>query len=444
MSGMKADGSSATAEVVGRPTEQPRILFMGLLYDGVMEQRLLRDSRVGLQAAANQYQWGLIDGLASLTDRVHVVASYPLGAFPAMSRKLLYPRRVVRTAPEVTLEYPATLNLWIVRELVRSITMVRAVRRQLRDGRDTVLVVYSLQVAFSLAVRMLKRHHRHLQVVLVVPDIPGRYGVPRPWWTPRRAWERLIGPLHSLAIRGADGFVLLTTHMREVLKIRERPSVIVEGFSPDPLPPTGPHSEGPRYSIAYTGTLEMAFGLKDLFDAIALLPVDQYELRIAGDGSARPYVLAQAGARENVKYLGFLDKAGVEDLQRRSTVLVNPRPNEGAYTRYSFPSKTLAYLAAGRPVIMHRLDGVPREYEDHLFYIDGNTPDALAQKIAAVCSLGEAHLEAMGRAAQEWAATEKSPAAQARKVASLWVSTPGGAGREVRSHENGLPSCNRG
>jgi glycosyltransferase involved in cell wall biosynthesis len=418
--GATSPGPAAQAVGVDGTAKHPDILFLGLLYDPAIEQTLIRDGRVGLQAAINQYQWGLIDGLARIADHVHVVASYPLGAFPATSRKVLYSRRVVRSMPKLTLEYPATLNLWIIRELIRAITMVRAVERQLRDGRDAVLVVYSLQVAFSLAVHALKRRHPDLRVILVVADIPGKYGVPRRWWTPRGLWERLIGPLHSQMVRDADALVLLTDQMREVLKVDDRPSVVVEGFSPEPANAGDPPAAGSKFSIAYTGTLEMAFGLKDLFEAFALLPVDEYELWIAGDGPARPYVMAQTAAHENVKYLGFLDQTGVEGLQRRSTVLVNPRSPEGAYTRYSFPSKTLAYLAAGRPVIMHRLAGIPREYEDHLFYIDGNTPEALAHTIAAVCSLGRAELEAVGRAGQEWAASTKSPEAQARKVASLW------------------------
>ena len=418
--GATLPGPAAQAVGVDGTAKHPDILFLGLLYDPAIEQTLIRDGRVGLQASINQYQWGLIDGLARIADHVHVVASYPLGAFPATSRKVLYPRRVVRSMPKLTIEYPATLNLWIIRELIRAITMVRAVERQLRADRDAVLLVYSLQVAFSLAVHALKRRHPDLRVILVVADIPGKYGVPRRWWTPRGLWERLIGPLHSQMVRDADALVLLTDQMREVLKVDDRPSVVVEGFSPEPANAGDPPAAGSKFSIAYTGTLHMAFGLKVLFEAFALLPVDEYELWIAGDGPARSYVMAQAAARENVKYLGFLDQAGVEELQRRSTVLVNPRSSEGAYTRYSFPSKTLVYLAAGRPVIMHRLDGIPREYEDHLFYIDGNTPEALAHTIAAVCSLGKAELEAVGRAGQEWAASTKSPEAQARKVASLW------------------------
>jgi len=401
--------------------QPPDILFLGLLYDIDIEQKLIRDGRVGLQAAPNQYQWGLITGLTRIAEHIHVIASYPLGAFPVSGRKVLYPRRSVRSMPKLTLEYPTTLNIWVFRELIRAITMIRAVERNLRLGRDAVLIVYSLQLAFSLAVHALRRRHPTLRVIVVVPDIPGKYGVPRRWGSPRGVWERLMGPLHSQMVRDADALVLLTDQMRDVLKVDGRPCVVVEGFSPEPkITGVSPRTAESKFIIAYTGTLELAFGLRDLFEALALLPADQYELWVAGDGSARPYVKSQAAAHENVKYVGFLDKAGVEELQSRSTVLVNPRPPEGAYTRYSFPSKTLAYLSAGRPVIMHRLDGIPREYEDYLFFIDENTPEALAQKIEDVCSLGNAELDAVGRAGQAWAASEKSPEAQARKVASLW------------------------
>ena len=42
---------------------------------------------------------------------------------------------------------------------------------------------------------------------------------------------------------------------------------------------------------------------------------------------------------------------------------MNPRSADAEYTKYSFPSKTIEYLATGVPVVMNRLPGIPEEYE---------------------------------------------------------------------------------
>ena len=56
-------------------------------------------------------------------------------------------------------------------------------------------------------------------------------------------------------------------------------------------------------------------------------------------------------------------------LQKTADVLVNPRLNEGEYTKYSFPSKTMEYLSTGRPVVCYKLDGIPDEYDKHLMEV---------------------------------------------------------------------------
>mgnify|MGYP003303651866 CR=1 FL=1 len=44
-------------------------------------------------------------------------------------------------------------------------------------------------------------------------------------------------------------------------------------------------------------------------------------------------------------FTGKIDRSQVLALQRSATVLVNPRRNNEEYTKYSFPSKTMEYLA---------------------------------------------------------------------------------------------------
>ena len=50
-------------------------------------------------------------------------------------------------------------------------------------------------------------------------------------------------------------------------------------------------------------------------------------------------------------------------------VLVNPRPNNEEYTKYSFPSKNIEYLMTGKPVVAYMLDGMPAHYKKFLYEI---------------------------------------------------------------------------
>ena len=62
-----------------------------------------------------------------------------------------------------------------------------------------------------------------------------------------------------------------------------------------------------------------------------------------------------------IEFLGMLPRTDVLELQSKATILVNPRQPVGDFTKYSFPSKTIEYMASGTPLLMYKLPGIPEE-----------------------------------------------------------------------------------
>ena len=106
-------------------------------------------------------------------------------------------------------------------------------------------------------------------------------------------------------------------------------------------------------------------------------------------------------------------------LQRQATILVNPRRNTEEFTKYSFPSKTMEYLAAGVPVVAYKLDGIPDEYDDYLNYVPDNTPKSLAYLISEICKKSPEEREEMGRRARAFVHDEKNAVKQAQRILDL-------------------------
>lgn len=61
-----------------------------------------------------------------------------------------------------------------------------------------------------------------------------------------------------------------------------------------------------------------------------------------------------------IQYLGSIPHDEILQLQRTASLLVNPRTPEGIYTKYSFPSKTMEYLASGTPTLYMNCQEFPR------------------------------------------------------------------------------------
>ena len=67
---------------------------------------------------------------------------------------------------------------------------------------------------------------------------------------------------------------------------------------------------------------------------------------------------------------GMLSHEETYRLQRKSLLLINPRKNEGEYTKYSFPSKNAEYMFSSIPTAFYKLDGVSDYYSDYVFKLD--------------------------------------------------------------------------
>ena len=103
-------------------------------------------------------------------------------------------------------------------------------------------------------------------------------------------------------------------------------------------------------------------------------------------------------------------------LQKQATVLVNPRQNNEEFTKYSFPSKTMEYLASGVPVVAYKLDGIPDEYDEYIRYVPDNSPETLAKVLMEVCELSGEERQGLGEKARKFVLVEKNKVAQTKRI----------------------------
>jgi glycosyltransferase involved in cell wall biosynthesis len=168
-----------------------------------------------------------------------------------------------------------------------------------------------------------------------------------------------------------DSFVLLTEQMKNALPVGDKPCRVVEGIVAR-MPQSMEAEDVPQKEkyIVYTGKMDRAFGIRELVDAMELLPGDEYRLVLCGRGDSYDYAVAAGRKDPRIMALGQVSPEEAARWQKKSAVLVNPRTNVGEYTKYSFPSKNIEYLLMGKSVVAYMLDGMPRCYSDFLYEID--------------------------------------------------------------------------
>lgn len=169
----------------------------------------------------------------------------------------------------------------------------------------------------------------------------------------------------------------------------------------------------------YTGGVQRRRGAELLINAFKMITDSDYRLWIRGNGDMEDEIRELSKIDSRIVYYEPMERMELLKLESKATVMVNPTPPSLEFTRFFFPSKTMEYLASGTPTIMFRLGCMPPEYENHVFYVECESIEALKDKLIEVCEKSNEELGTFGEKAKNFILNEKSPAIQCRKILKL-------------------------
>lgn len=241
----------------------------------------------------------------------------------------------------------------------------------------------------------------------IVTDLPGMLSVEN------------TKPLKNIRdMRKFDGYILLTQQMNSVVNPKGKPYMVMEGLCPDRLPVLRKKAE--KRIVLYTGALwKKDAGLEYLTEGFLKAGIPNCELRFYGSGELVPWLREVERQNPTVRYMGSTTGDVIEREQAEAALLVNPRPSGEEFCRYSFPSKTMEYMASGTPVLMTRLPGVPEEYFPYVYLISREDSEGAAQALKAVLSQDGKTLASFGAKAREFVSREKNASRQTGRVAEF-------------------------
>lgn len=381
------------------------MIFLGCLFDKNKENEYLNNSRVGLSNASNTFQWNLLEGLYANSKEVKVVNVLPVGTYPFRYKKLFLKGGEWRYSQYINYEI-GCINLPFIKQFQRYLSA----KKQLLALDDKDLIIYSAYAPFLKATYKLDKSYR---ITAIITDLPEFYDLGKTSFIKKWFRKRNNKKIYKYLSR-IDNFVLLTEHMKDPLRVGERPYIVIEGIANLTIPVR--NVEIVDKSILYSGTLHRRYGILNLLKAFSMIEDPDAQLWICGDGDSAPDVVAAANKDMRIKYFGFITKEQVAELQQKADILINPRPNEGEYTKYSFPSKTMEYMISEKPVIMYKLDGIPSEYDRYIYYITGDSPEGIKNAIIDVLSRDPFEKAEYTKSAARFVINNKNSKVQAKKI----------------------------
>ena len=371
----------------------------------------------GIPFSSNTHQKSIIEALR-LYEETDVIYISPCGFYPTRFKKAF----IAQLKTDNRTKRIKSCNIPGLRVIYNIRTQIQALEESINNGSNSI-IVYMPYYARMKAVQVVKKRHPELTIIVYVPDLIV-HSYSHKGIGIRRTIVKTLRKIESNKVeklsKQVDGYVYLADKMKEEFGLG-KPYIIQEAIysieNSDNDVIIEPDSK--VFSFTYCGKLDSTNGVDRLLKAFNNIKNDRLKLNLCGDGPLLAKAQQLSEVDNRIIVYGQVSHDRVVQIERESTVLVNPRYTAIENAAYSFPSKLIEYLACGRPVISSHLSGIPSEYDAYVIYIEDDSTEKLQEVMEQVINIPYNTLNEMGEENYRFVQDNKSSYAQGEKMVSF-------------------------
>ncbi len=340
----------------------------------------INDWKISLNPSNQNFHNKLIRALA-INNEVHVISVRPFSRSNMLVKKL---DKAVKTEGNITWHYVKRNGNKFYRAFVTTSQIMAALKGI--DLSDSIFITDTINQSIVKAVEKIQKKYKR-PVLGVCTDSPSNISGTTRSYT-------LFLLKHT---REFDGYLSLTDGLNELFNPNGKPSYIFEGIVEDKKIET---KESKKPYIFFGGALMEKYGVYNLIEAFNELKKKDLELWICGHHGNEAKLNEAFKGNKNIKFLGLLPVEKVMEYEQASLCTINPRPFSEDLDRFSIPSKSLEYMAMGRPVISVRNTILMKKFPDELIWIPSSSVNDIKVGIEKVLEMTEVERENFGEKAK--------------------------------------------
>ena len=377
-----------------------RVLYVSNLCLPQVYENLFEDKRYKSSEAVQKYHRIMAEGFA--LNGCEVIS---LGVVPDnknVSKKFIsLPKGELNG---VKYKHLRTINLPIIKQLLNAVGIYFNVLKY--GDKESFVICDGLSYLASKAA-VLACKLKRLKSVVIITDLPEFFA-----GTDEKTVKR-----YNALFDKFTAYVVLTEKMIEKLGYIKKPYVVLEG-QVDSLENKMQkiHKKESKKVIMYAGTVQSQYGLKMLVEGFILANLSGYELHVYGNGDYAEEIDRISKVHSNVKHFPSQPNDVIVEKEKEAYLLVNPRPTDEEYTKYSFPSKNMEYMVSGTAVLTTSLPGMPEEYKQYVYLIEDETVAGVCRELKKISELKEDDVVRKGRLAREFVLSEKNNKKQTNRI----------------------------
>lgn len=398
------------------------LIYIGSFYPENRRNEIRINSKIGLDNASNVHQNAILKGLDYFYNNLIVITVPTIKSYPFNYKRIRFKSSHFSHNDKSNDYCVGFLNIPIIKHYSKYINLRNQIKRLLKTNEKTLIIIYSIHSPFLKAIYKFVKKNNNIKTCLIVPDLPQFMS------ESENLLYKLLKKIDIYFInrylKKIDSYVVLTDSMLEMLPADNKFWVKIEGIYDGTVTEISEMTDTLKVSdnliiITYTGTLDYRYGIENLLSAFSSINDPNYRLWICGAGNSRKRIIEMATIDPRIVYWGELTFEEVKKMHTKSTLLINPRTSNGEYTKYSFPSKTMEYMASKTPCIMHRLPGIPEEYFDYVYLAERQDAQGLKDTIMKVSIKDKVELKQFGENAANFIANNKNPLVQVEKIYNM-------------------------
>ena len=380
-----------------------KIIYISSVMSKTKNSQIMRGAKDKPLQSIQKFHRLLCEGISLNGIEIKTISAIP------MSRKILKKifwneKREYENGVEYT--YVPFVNIKIIRQLCILIcTICKVAKEAIKRDDNKIFICDILNTTISSVTLILSKIFK-FKCIAIVTDLPRDIGKK----------SSISRKINEALQNKFDGYVLFTEYMNDIVNPTGKPYIIIEGIADKNMKDSTNELQN-KYKekvCIYAGGLYQKYGVKNLIEAFKLLQQKDIKLFLFGSGELEDYI--RNINDERIKYFGVIENEKIVDEEIKATLLINPRFTHEEYTKYSFPSKNMEYMASGTPVLTTKLPGMPKEYYDYIYCFEDESVEGMRNKLEKVLSMDVKELHQRGQNAKKFVLDKKNNVIQARKI----------------------------
>ncbi|ERJ10937.1 glycosyltransferase [Haloplasma contractile] len=397
------------------------ILYVSTLCSDVRFKKIFENSEIKPQQQSQKFHDLLSKGAAKSVKSVHVMSRPPINPTTNRSLKLL---NNIEVNENITYQYLKIFYNPIFRHIHIFITgFINTLKWIFKNrGEERIIVCDILNLSISLSALFASKI-TGVKNVAIVTDIPSYM---RNYNSGKRSFFKKITSsiytkLSQYFVKKYDVYTILTYQMNDFINPNKKPYLVIEGMVDFNMCKVS-NSLYDKYKeqiIMYAGSLKEKAGIRKLIEAFIMLNNDNARLWLYGSGEMEDDIKEYEKRDNRIKYFGVVPNDTIVKEQLKVTLLVNPRPSDEEFTKYSFPSKNMEYMVSGTPILTTPLPGMPKEYYEYVLLFHDESTEGMTKTLDDILKSDEKDLHKKGKLAKSFVLENKNNIIQANKIINL-------------------------